>query len=103
LTQLLRRLGVRDAAGVDVGDALAQLLERLVDIDLLALQRVDALGEFLAGVDKLRIGIVVTIETEDLADLGEREADASSAQDQDDARAIALRVDARLAAAFRRA
>ena len=82
---------------------LAQLLERLVDVDLLPLQRVDALGEFLARVHELRHrrrhG---RVEIEDLADLGEREADAAAAQDQDDAGAVARRIDARLAAPLRR-
>ncbi len=95
---LLCRLGVWCEAFVDRRDALAQLLERLVDIDLLPLQHIDALGEFLARVHELHITAIVAVEVENLADFREREADAAPAQDQDDAGAIALRIDARLAA-----
>src|SRR4029077_13515964 len=85
--ELLRRVGalLRTKPRVDVGDAAAQLLERLVDVDLLALQRVDALGELFAAVHGLRDAAVMdAVEIEDLADLGERKADAPSAQDEDD-------------------
>ena len=39
---------LRSEARVDVCHTLAQLLQGFVDIDLLAFQRLDALGEFLA-------------------------------------------------------
>ena len=85
---------------VDRGDAAAQLDQRILDVDLLALELVQLLLELLARVQRLRHAAVVVrvVEIEDLADLGEAEADAAAAQDQDDAGAIAAGVDASLAA-----
>src|SRR5262249_51032676 len=94
------RLALRGEMRVDVGDAAAKLLERLVDVDLLLLQGVDALGELLAAVHELGHATVMEpVEIEDLADLGEREPDPAAAQDQDDAGAGARRTAGRRAAA----
>src|ERR1700749_1000413 len=88
---------------VDLDDAAAKLLERLRDVDLLLLQRRDALGELLARVNELvHAAVVNAIEIEDAADFREREPAPASAQDENDAGAVALRIDARLSAAFRR-
>src|SRR5476651_2614868 len=84
---------------VDRSDGAAQFGQRLFDIDLLPFELVQLFIELLARMQGLAHAMVLGIvQIEDLADLSEGKADPASAQDKDDAGAIARGVDARLAA-----
>src|SRR5215472_1247275 len=88
---------------VDGADRTAEFAEGLFDVDLLPLECRNTFLELLSRVQDLRPAAVMhVVEVEDLADLGERKADAASAQDENDAGAVARRVDPRLSAARRR-
>src|SRR5579871_688931 len=85
---------------IDRRDRAPKFLERLFDVDFLALQRGHALFELLARMEGLRLSTVVMqiIEIENLANFSQRKADAAPAQDQDNPRPIARRINPRLAA-----
>jgi len=72
-------------------DRAVQLDERFLDVLLLALESIDALGELRPGVDVLLgAAIAAIVEIQDLADFGEAEADAAATQDERDAGVVAL-------------
>ena len=80
-----------------------QHLDRLIDLAALGLEGLDALLELAQGLGVLGDQIVVAlIEIEDVADLGQRQADMLAAQDEGKPRAVTIGVDARLAFAARR-
>ena len=99
--------GARQKVGTDLAEpglnrvaGGAQVGDRKLDIDFLRLERGDAaakLGD--RGGHLHRVMIVLVIEVEEIADLGQAETDAFSPEDQLQPRAVAAAVDAGLSLA----